>query len=91
VSAIFLLLYLLILELVRKQGFLAYNFVTEYPIVIILVQDELVAEQLSFVGNVEEKCCQPQTFEEDREVQTVVTGWLTTGQDIEKRVSRCSK
>ena len=56
---------------------------TQYPIVIILVQDELVAEQLSFVGNVEAKC-RPQTFEEDREVQTVVTGWLNL-----KRIARC--
>jgi hypothetical protein len=46
--------------------------VTEYPVVIILVQDELVAERLSFVGNVETKC-RPRTFEEDREVLTVVT------------------
>jgi len=58
--------------------------VAEYPIVIILVQDELVAERLSFVGNVEAKCCRPQTSEEDREVQTVVTLWLTTGQDSRK-------
>jgi len=43
--------------------------VAEYPIVIILVQDELVAERLSFVGNVEAKCCRPQTSEEDRGVQ----------------------
>lgn len=47
----------------------------EYPIVIILVQDELVAERLSFVGNVEAKCCRPQTSEEDREVQQVRKLW----------------
>lgn len=57
---------------------------TEYPIVITLVQDELLAERLSFVGNVETKCCRPRTFEEDREVQTVVTRWLMTGQDGRK-------
>lgn len=45
---------------------------TEHRIVIILVQGESVAERLSFVGNAEAKYCRPQTFEEDREVQTVV-------------------
>jgi hypothetical protein len=51
--------------------------VTKYPIVTILVQDELFAERLSFVGNVEAKC-RPQIFEGDRELQTVVTRWLMT-------------
>ena len=55
---------------------------TECPVVIMLVQDELVAERLSFVGSVETKC-RPHTFEEDREAQTVVT-WLMTGQDGRK-------
>jgi hypothetical protein len=40
---------------------------------MILVQDELVAERLLFVGNVEAKCCGPQTLEEDRKMQTFVT------------------
>jgi hypothetical protein len=65
------------LELVRKKVFLAFNFVTKYPIVIMLVQDELVAERLSFVGNVEAKCCRPQTFEglsRDTVSKSVVAG-----------------
>jgi hypothetical protein len=50
----------------------------------LYVQEELVAERLSFVGNVEAKCCRPQTFAGDREVQTVVTWRLMTGQDGRK-------
>jgi hypothetical protein len=59
--------------------------VAEYFFMIVRVQDELVAERLSFVGSVEAKCCRPRTFEEDREVQTVVTWWLTTVQDSKKK------